>query len=153
MTKIPVMLRGGCILPRRERIRRSSSLMQGDPFTLIVALDDAGYAKGSVYADDGHSYMHLTGEYHYVDFEFDDAVLKSGSMNVPGWDNSAGSNEVGGRIERVIVLGYRRKVSKVVVQEEGKGKVDLTFTEVKDGYVVVKDPKVWIGTSFSLKFE
>lgn len=37
--QIPVYQRGGYIVPRKERIRRSSSLTRNDPFTLIVCLD------------------------------------------------------------------------------------------------------------------
>ncbi|RKP00204.1 hypothetical protein CXG81DRAFT_13501, partial [Caulochytrium protostelioides] len=36
---IPVLLRGGRILVRRDRERRSSAAMANDPYTLIVALD------------------------------------------------------------------------------------------------------------------
>jgi alpha 1,3-glucosidase len=41
---IPAFLRGGRIIPRRQRLRRSASLMVLDPITLIVALDEkVGY--------------------------------------------------------------------------------------------------------------
>ena len=37
--RIPVYQRGGTIIPKKERIRRSSALMANDPITLIIALD------------------------------------------------------------------------------------------------------------------
>ena len=37
--KIPVFQRGGSIVPYKFRIRRSSSQMDNDPFTLVIALD------------------------------------------------------------------------------------------------------------------
>jgi len=40
MNKIPVFLRGGSIIPRRQRFRRSSLAMRSDPFTLLIALDE-----------------------------------------------------------------------------------------------------------------
>ncbi len=40
LDKIPVFLRGGSIVPRRQRVRRAASLMTNDPFTLVVALDE-----------------------------------------------------------------------------------------------------------------
>ena len=46
MDSIPIFLRGGHIVPRQERARRSSLQMQGDPFTLIVALNDTAAASG-----------------------------------------------------------------------------------------------------------
>lgn len=39
LEKIPAYYRGGFIIPRRDRIRRSSSAMKLDPFTLVIALD------------------------------------------------------------------------------------------------------------------
>jgi len=37
--KIPVFQRGGSIVPKKERARRSSSQMANDPYTIIVTLD------------------------------------------------------------------------------------------------------------------
>jgi alpha 1,3-glucosidase len=39
LERVPVYLRGGSILPRKDRLRRSSNLTTRDPYTLIVALD------------------------------------------------------------------------------------------------------------------
>ena len=39
LAKVPVFLRGGQIVVRKDRIRRSSQLAVADPFTLIVGLD------------------------------------------------------------------------------------------------------------------
>ncbi|XP_043931311.1 neutral alpha-glucosidase AB-like [Protopterus annectens] len=39
MNTIPVFQRGGTIIPRKDRSRRSSSCMQSDPYTLYVALN------------------------------------------------------------------------------------------------------------------
>ncbi|KAK6477682.1 neutral alpha-glucosidase AB [Huso huso] len=38
MSSIPVFQRGGTIIPRKDRVRRSSECMAGDPYTLYVAL-------------------------------------------------------------------------------------------------------------------
>ena len=47
LRKIPVYQRGGSIIPRKERIRRSSSLTHNDPFTLVAALDEqVGRGRG-----------------------------------------------------------------------------------------------------------
>merc|ERR1712034_269780 len=51
--KIPVFQRGGTIIPKRERVRRSAALMHGDPITLVVAPDKEGKASGTLYLDDG----------------------------------------------------------------------------------------------------
>ncbi len=40
LLQIPVFMRGGSIIPTRERIRRAASLMSHDPITLYVALNN-----------------------------------------------------------------------------------------------------------------
>lgn len=39
LSKIPVFIRGGTVIPLSERIRRAASLMVHDPITLLVALN------------------------------------------------------------------------------------------------------------------
>ena len=56
LSDVPVFLRGGTIFVRKDRARRSSTAMKGDPLTIVVALDANGEARGSYYADDGKSY-------------------------------------------------------------------------------------------------
>ena len=41
LSKIPLFMRGGHIIPRKDRPRRSSALMQYDPYTLVVVLNKA----------------------------------------------------------------------------------------------------------------
>ena len=52
----PVFQRGGTIVPTLQRVRRSTKIMMNDPYTLIVALDENGRAKGHIYIDDGQSF-------------------------------------------------------------------------------------------------
>ncbi len=58
LERIPLLLRGGHIVPRRDRPRRSSGLARRDPFTLLVTLDAAGAARGSIYLDDGETFAY-----------------------------------------------------------------------------------------------
>jgi len=55
ISSMPSWQRGGSILPRRQRVRRSSLLTVWDPLTLHVAPDISGRARGMVYVDDGVS--------------------------------------------------------------------------------------------------
>uniref|UniRef100_A0A8C7P4D6 Neutral alpha-glucosidase AB n=1 Tax=Oncorhynchus mykiss TaxID=8022 RepID=A0A8C7P4D6_ONCMY len=54
--QIPVFQRGGSIIPRKARVRRSSSCMEHDPYTLFVALSPKRFAQGELYIDDGHTF-------------------------------------------------------------------------------------------------
>eukprot|EP01007_Sphenomonas_quadrangularis_P000455 NODE_12_length_2886_cov_80.128305_g9_i0.p1 GENE.NODE_12_length_2886_cov_80.128305_g9_i0~~NODE_12_length_2886_cov_80.128305_g9_i0.p1 ORF type:complete len:602 (-),score=201.67 NODE_12_length_2886_cov_80.128305_g9_i0:281-2086(-) len=77
ISKIPVFIRGGRIIPRQERARRSSLAMQHDPYTLVVALDKSGQASGSLYLDDGHSFLFTQGAFVHRKFTFKDGVLRN----------------------------------------------------------------------------
>ena len=56
--KIPVYQRGGSIIPRKLRLRRSSRLMMNDPYTLYAALDKDLKAEGTLYMDDETTFDH-----------------------------------------------------------------------------------------------
>lgn len=75
--KVPVYQRGGTIVPKKERIRRSAILMHEDPYTLIVAVDGTNQAKGTLYIDDEKSFEYRHGKYLYLEFEFKEGVLSS----------------------------------------------------------------------------
>ncbi|KAL8871467.1 MAG: hypothetical protein Q9174_002710, partial [Haloplaca sp. 1 TL-2023] len=64
----PVLMRGGHILPRKERPRKSSALMRWDPYTLVIALDHNGHAEGELYIDDGESFEFQQGVYIHRKF-------------------------------------------------------------------------------------
>ncbi|KAJ7840497.1 glycosyl hydrolases family 31-domain-containing protein [Mycena olivaceomarginata] len=66
--QVPVFVRGGSIMPTRERPRRSSPLMKLDPFTLRVALSKAGSARGELHLDDGVTHSHEKGQFVWREF-------------------------------------------------------------------------------------
>lgn len=63
--QIPVFQRGGSIIPRKDRVRRASTLMREDPYTLVVALDTDRKAQGTLYIDDEHTF-----DYRQVRLQF-----------------------------------------------------------------------------------
>uniref|UniRef100_A0A8B9KNF6 Neutral alpha-glucosidase AB n=1 Tax=Astyanax mexicanus TaxID=7994 RepID=A0A8B9KNF6_ASTMX len=105
MSSIPVFQRGGSIIPRKVRVRRSSECMENDPYTLFVALSPQRVAEGELYIDDGHTFnfqtkkefIHrglsfvnnvLTSKYTSVDFEFD-ASMSVLTLRKPGMNAGA----------------------------------------------------------------
>ncbi|KAJ1349300.1 hypothetical protein KIN20_004792 [Parelaphostrongylus tenuis] len=86
ITHVPVFQRGGTIIPCWERIRRASTLMIQDPLTLFIALDEAGYAKGSVYIDDGATHDYKAGAYISAEMEY---KTESATHSVIAWSTSA----------------------------------------------------------------
>lgn len=75
--KIPVYQRGGSIVPRKMRIRRSTVAMKNDPYTLVVIADGEGKATGKLYIDDESSFEYRHGKYVYLRLNFDGKVLSS----------------------------------------------------------------------------
>ncbi|KXZ56930.1 hypothetical protein GPECTOR_1g839 [Gonium pectorale] len=103
MDAIPVYYRGGHIVPRRERPRRSTAAQASDPYTLVVALDDKSEASGSLYVDDGHSFAFQRGLYLHRSFSFSNLKLTSSVHVEPGVPD--GTLTVPTTIERVVFLG------------------------------------------------
>lgn len=106
---IRTFIRGGSIIPLKERARRSSKAMETDPITLIVALNASGQAHGELYVDDGKSYaFQRRGHYIHVSLDFTaDGRLRCTS-NSP--KNKRKSTKLTDRfasslIDRIVILG------------------------------------------------
>ncbi|XP_073676318.1 neutral alpha-glucosidase AB [Garra rufa] len=114
LSSIPVFQRGGSIIPRKDRVRRSSACMENDPYTLYVALSPKKFAKGELYIDDGHSFNYDTKkELIHRSLTFANNALTSSNL-CPDCNFSTSS-----WIEKVLILGAS-KPSKVVLKMNGK---------------------------------
>eukprot|EP01123_Difflugia_compressa_P011360 TRINITY_DN4504_c0_g1_i2.p1 TRINITY_DN4504_c0_g1~~TRINITY_DN4504_c0_g1_i2.p1 ORF type:complete len:736 (+),score=138.13 TRINITY_DN4504_c0_g1_i2:834-3041(+) len=149
--KIAVLQRGGSIVPRKNRIRRSSSQMVNDPLTLVVALDSNKLASGELYVDDGDSYDFKLGKYIYRQFSYREessvGVLSSSSLS------SSSSSLFPNKIEKLILVGAQRQPSSVVVVDS-QGTSTLLFQyDTAKRVVVVKNPGINIdSTKWEIKF-
>ncbi|CAI6307705.1 unnamed protein product [Periconia digitata] len=169
LEKIPLLMQGGHVIPRRDRPRRSSGLMRYDPFTLVVALDKDGSASGTLYLDDGETFDYQQGAFIHRRFSFDGkrAILTSSNL-----DNSSRSAKLDAylktmdkvRVEKVIIVGAPKAwkgKDTVTVMEEGakesarKKSVVAEFHEGKGkaaNWLVVRDPKVGISKGWKIDF-
>ncbi|ESO91975.1 hypothetical protein LOTGIDRAFT_217135 [Lottia gigantea] len=109
LDKIPVYQKGGSIIARKLRPRRSSSLMYQDPFTLIVCLDKQGKAEGELYVDDYHSFQYKNGDYIHRQFIFNKNTLSSKNIDPKGQFNTREW------IEKIIIVGFPNEPKKITI--------------------------------------
>ena len=106
---IPVFQRGGSVIPRKLRLRRSSHLMTNDPYTLFVALDASQSATGMLYMDDEVTFNHESKEEFatatfLVQINENFGTIQNSVEAGKGWDASAfGSSDR--MIERIVIMG------------------------------------------------
>lgn len=158
--KIPVYQRGGSIIPRKLRLRRSARLMKTDPYTLYIALDGSGKAKGNLYMDDEETFAHeRSGEYGLATFSVDlQSSSGSGKMQNDvtlgeGWkDDSTREALVEGRnIERIIIMGLSRPPKKIK-DNNASNPVEFEF-DATTKILIVKRPGVSALSDWSFVFE
>eukprot|EP01137_Pigoraptor_chileana_P034251 Opistho-2@26520 len=143
LTKIPVFQRGGAIVVRKMRLRRSSALMDRDPYTLIVTLNLQGAATGSLYVDDGDSFAYVQGNYALVDFEFGDNQLVARPRH--------GADFVCNAVERIIVVGLA-KLPATATLKDANDEHAVPIVVESTNRIVVKKPGVDACREWSIVF-
>jgi alpha 1,3-glucosidase len=167
LEKVPLLMRGGHIFPRRDRVRRSSALMKMDPLTLVIVLPtNGGMATGEIYLDDGDTFEYEQGAYIHRQFIFDGkaGVLRSKDLGIKGkLTDKYLKNMEHVRVEKVIVVGvpesWKSKTSVVVSDEGESSSGDKTAAVMfhkgekgKANWAVVRDPGVGVGKGWKIEF-
>jgi alpha 1,3-glucosidase len=156
LEKIPLLMQGGHIIPRKDRPRRSSGLMKWDPYTLVIVLDKSGAAKGELYVDDGETFDYQQGAYIYREFEFKDNVLESKNIGTKGklTDKFLKTIKSVG-IDRVIIVGAPKAWEGKTSVKVGGSDASLEWhgeEGAKATWAVVRAPKVTIGEDWKIEF-
>ncbi|KAG1957789.1 neutral alpha-glucosidase AB [Pimephales promelas] len=114
MSSIPVFQRGGSIICRKDRVRRSSSCMENDPYTLYVALSSQGSAEGELYIDDFHTFNFETSkQFVHRRLSFSANMLSSRNLS-PDSQFSTGS-----WIEKIVIIGGSQPSSATLRNADG----------------------------------
>ncbi|KAM8938957.1 neutral alpha-glucosidase AB isoform 1-T1 [Pelodytes ibericus] len=143
-SSIPVYQRGGSIIPRKNRLRRSSDCMLDDPFTLYVALDMQGEAEGELYLDDGHSFNYEQNKFVYRGFNYSRGELRSRSLDL------GGVFETTNWLERVIIIGVSQPTSVTLRLPEGS-ETPLEFEfDSHTSVTTIRKPGVNIASDFTI---
>uniref|UniRef100_A0A8C7JQD0 Glucosidase II alpha subunit a n=1 Tax=Oncorhynchus kisutch TaxID=8019 RepID=A0A8C7JQD0_ONCKI len=145
MSSIPVFQRGGSIICRKNRVRRSSSCMENDPYTLYVALDSQGKAEGEIYIDDGHTFKHKT------DKQFIHRRLSFTANSLSSSDLSPDSQfTTASWVEQVNILGAQKPDAVTLTTTDG-GESSVEFEFDPDTAVLtLRKPGVNAGVNWTL---
>lgn len=143
LQKIPMYIRGGHIHLRKDRPRRSATLMKYDPYTIVVAPSNKQAAKGTVYLDDEETYAYKRGEFTEMELTWNNGVLK-GTVEHGSGDRVFDQNVV----EKIEIIAPRSKFTGALVEQDGESwHVDVYAS---DNSVTVRNPQIKIGRAFKL---
>ncbi|KAM4622089.1 neutral alpha-glucosidase AB isoform 5-T5 [Polymixia lowei] len=145
MSSIPVFQRGGSIIPRKVRVRRSSTCMEHDPYTLYVALSPQRAAEGELYIDDGHTFnFDKKREFLHRRLSFTNNILSSSNL-APGSQFSSQS-----WIERILILGAS-KPSKVTLKTADGQESQLEFEfDASMSVLTLRKPGMNVGADWTV---
>jgi len=136
---VPVFIRGGTIVPTRERARRSTASMANDPYTLHIAVDAQGGAAGELYMDDGDTDAHSQGQYNLFRAQLAAGKLLYRQKGTEKWTNAPSDT----MLERIVVYGVTKAPQKIIVDQKGHNGAKIEFSHDKDAQVlVIRKPAV-----------
>ena len=135
--------------------------LQGDPYTLVIALDVSGSATGELYLDDGKSFAYERGVFAHRVFTFKDGTLTNKPLRASSGGSQARKEyKPANEIERIIVLGLHAKKGKWLVSAGSSSSTleavagPLTLQSgLPDSALVVRKPGLAAVEDWSLTFE
>ncbi|XP_015240151.1 PREDICTED: neutral alpha-glucosidase AB isoform X4 [Cyprinodon variegatus] len=147
MSSIPVFQRGGSIIPRKLRVRRSSACMEDDPYTLYVALDNRRTAEGELYIDDGHTFNFEKREFILRKFSFTNNVLSSVNLEPDAQFTTKSW------VERIIILGAS-KPSKITLRTSDDQENQLEFDfDASMSVLTIRKPGMNVGADWTVTLQ
>jgi alpha 1,3-glucosidase len=117
-------------------------LMKSDPYTLYVALDRGGKARGDLYMDDEETFGYRRGEFAAARFVADFSASAASISNAvevgEGWVDQAGNLMEDRMVERIVVMGLA--AAPASVQTGGRA---LEFKHSTESSVlVIRKPEI-----------
>ncbi|GCF00991.1 hypothetical protein ZYGM_000515 [Zygosaccharomyces mellis] len=151
LDKIPILLEGGHIITKRESYRKSSVFYRNDPYTLVVAPDAFGNACGDLYADDGETWAHKSGQYLYSVFSFQDfRCLMGNTANVPSNHEAAGNTLID---KIVIAIGNNNaSIGDTVKINSGDQQYTVNVDKSSPYEAIITHPMVYANETWQIYF-
>ncbi|EKE42573.1 hypothetical protein ENUP19_0018G0053 [Entamoeba nuttalli] len=144
LDSIPIIVRGGSIIPLKERKRRASELMKYDPITLVIYADEKGEAEGYLYTDDG-----LTTKHNHV---LSKVYLNSKGISCEVIENENGSSIPSSKeIIKIVVIGSVKP--KFMFNGNNKVNFDKYRTkQLNEKGFVIRKPSVTMDSNWTISF-
>lgn len=141
-----VLQRGGTVVPKVEATGRSSEAGAGEKgLTVSLALNEAGFASGKVYIDDGRSYSYEKGEFALCEISIANGVLST--QIIDGKIETFGPSD-GAVIGKVVVLGIEN-VKSVALDDS-----EVAFEQsVESNMVMVDNVRLNVGGAWRMTFK
>ncbi|XP_012721548.2 neutral alpha-glucosidase AB isoform X6 [Fundulus heteroclitus] len=146
MSSIPVFQRGGSIIPRKLRVRRSSTCMEDDPYTLYVALNNQRTAEGELYIDDGHTFNYEKKEFIHRRFSFSNNVLSSVNLEPEAQFTTKSW------VERIIILGASNPSTITLRTADGINQLEFDF-DASMSVLTIRKPGMNAGADWSVSLQ
>jgi alpha 1,3-glucosidase len=148
--KIPVYQRGGSILPRKLRLRRSAAMMKTDPYSLYIALDPFKEATGSLYMDDEETFGHeKRAEYAEATFKVIGGSITNTVTVGTGWESKVGDMKAARMIERIVVMGVDASPKSIACDG---APIEFEYDSVAK-VLILRKPSVSALSAFEIKLE
>jgi len=146
----PIFLRGGSIITIKERLRRSTTQMKNDPFTLVVALDENKAASGTLYLDDGETFQYQNNAFELLSFHYTPST-RSHVISITKSTDSTHLNNLSNAVNKIQVIGLDRTPTEVSLSNAG----EITATEFEfDEHakiLIIRNPGQPINSAWSVE--
>ncbi|ODV60380.1 glucan 1,3-alpha-glucosidase ROT2 [Ascoidea rubescens DSM 1968] len=148
LDNIPILIKGGNIIPRKMRYRRSSKLMRHDPYTLIIALDKNQTSSGILYVDDFETFNYKNNEeYLLCKLKFENNQISS---NINNYKNFFDGIDEYLEIEKIIIVGLDDSGDNFKGEISQNNKIWNASIIREKNSLVIKNPKVKVNTSWKI---
>ena len=133
--KIGAFIKGGEIITKKMRLRRSVQKMKNDPLTIIIALDLENKSSGIIYFDDEESLDYQREEYSLLKIKYEKYQIDFEWIKY--------NYHVINKIEKIIILGENEQsiYSKEIKYTDVIHRIEKDFNIYKDSIFVLRITK------------
>ncbi|XP_061467295.1 neutral alpha-glucosidase C isoform X2 [Rhineura floridana] len=149
LSNIPVMQRGGTIIPLKTSVGKSTEWMVDVPYELHIALDTKESAAGELYLDDGHSFQYVREKQFLLrKFTFHNNVFSSRCADENGQFHTKCV------VEQILILGIKKKPSSVLASiHDGKDKAVAFTYDAKNSVLTLQKISLNVGIDWVLRIK